>query len=129
VDSGERIMLNSALYPTGAPITPSKKAAGAASEPIDAGDLPSVGNRPVAKTGPAADTLVIQVDDSDGAALRRAVRTVGAPAGKFVAGGGQVAYQVKGARQLDVEDSPAPWARKIMKRLYTKGVVPSAATL
>ena len=129
LDSGERIMLNAILYPTGAAIPPGpRKADGAANAPIPAGQLPAVKDRPLA-TRDTSEDLLIQVAPSDGAALRKAIAKSNAPKGRFINSGGELSYTVYNARSLDTQDSPKPWAEKIMRKLNRAGVVPISATL
>ena len=122
VDSGERMLLNGALYPTGAAIPPGPKKAGdaPANPPIPEGDLPPVANRPVA-AGPDTDDLVIQVDPSDGAALRKAIAKAGAPKGSLTVTSGVLTYRVRNAAVIDTQDSAKPWAEKIMRKLNRRG--------
>ncbi len=131
LDSGERILLNGLLYPTGAAIPPGppKRAAGApADQPIPADELPAVKDRPLA-TRDVSDDLQIQVASSDSAALKRIVAKVGGPKGTFTASAGELSYSVRKARVLDTQDSPKPWALEIMRKLNARGVVPISATL
>ena len=131
LDSGERIMLNAILYPAGPVIPPGPRKAGddgAANAPIPAGQLPAVKDRPLGARDTAED-LLIQVATSDGAALRKLVAKSNAPKGRFIKSDGELSYTVYNARDLDTQDSPKPWAEKIMRKLNRAGVIPVSATL
>ena len=132
VDSGERIMLNAALYPTGAAIPPAKrKAAGSGAEQIPAGKLPSVADRPV-KARDVSEDLMIQVSKGDAGALRNAVSAANVPASvktAWVKSANEIGFTARNSRVLDTQDSPKPWALKIMRKLNSSGVTLVSATL
>lgn len=149
-DQDERLVLNAALYPTGAPLaadpTPAPVTAAAkgetsataeeaptAAEPVETAALPEVASRPVVAVQTIQKDVRIAVKKSQLPKLRKAVKLAKLAKSlrkqiRYVSGKGRVTLVVKNGR-LSNDHDRTYWTSRVMGRLKAMKVKPISAQL